>query len=105
MSYEFVTLVEKSKYDNNALIAILKDGDVLDLGSRKLNIYHTPGHSSGHISIFDESKGFLFTGDLLYDETPVYAFYPTTNPIYLVNSLEKITKITNINMIYGSHIH
>jgi glyoxylase-like metal-dependent hydrolase (beta-lactamase superfamily II) len=82
---------------------LLKDGDVLDLGNRKLIVYHTPGHSPGHISIFDETKGYLFTGDLLYDETPVYAFYPTTNPIDLVNSLERITKIPNVNMIYGSH--
>lgn len=82
---------------------LLKDGDVLDLGNRKLIIFHTPGHSPGHICIFDETKGYLFTGDLLYDETPIYAFYPTTNPIDLVNSLEKITKISNINMIYGSH--
>ena len=82
---------------------VLKDGDMLDLGNRKLFIYHTPGHSPGHISILDETKGYLFTGDLLYDETPVYAFYPTTNPTDLVNSLEKITKIPNITMIYGAH--
>ena len=73
------------------------------MGNRKLIVYHTPGHSPGHISIFDETKGYLFTGDLLYDETPVYAFYPTTNPIDLVNSLERITKIPNVTMIYGSH--
>ena len=82
---------------------LLKDSDVLDIGNRKLIIYHTPGHSPGHISIFDESKGYLFTGDLLYDQTPIYAFYPTTNPIDLVASLEKICKIPEIKMIYGSH--
>jgi len=82
---------------------LLKDGDIFDLGNRKLMIYHTPGHSPGHISIFDKTKGYLFTGDLLYDETPIYAFYPTTNPIDLVNSLEKVTKIPNITMNYGSH--
>lgn len=82
---------------------LLKDGDVIDLGNRKLMIYHTPGHSPGHIAIFDETNGYLFTGDLLYDETPIYAFYPTTNPVDLVNSLEKITGIPNINIIYGSH--
>ncbi|MEK3765592.1 MBL fold metallo-hydrolase [Solibacillus sp. FSL K6-4121] len=82
---------------------LLKDGDVVDLGNRKLIIYHTPGHSPGHICIYDELKSYLFTGDLLYDETPIYAFYPTTNPVDLVNSLETITTIPNVNMIYGSH--
>lgn len=82
---------------------LLKDGSEIDLGNRKLTIYHTPGHSPGHIAIYDETFGYLFTGDLLYDETPIYAFYPTTNPVDLINSLEKITKIQNIRMIFGSH--
>lgn len=68
-----------------------------------LIIYHTPGHSPGHISVFDETKGYLFTGDLLYDEAPIYAFYPSTNPVDLVNSLEKIARIPNVKMVYGSH--
>ncbi|WP_332647051.1 MBL fold metallo-hydrolase [Lysinibacillus sp. 54212] len=82
---------------------VLIDGDSIDLGNRKLTIYHTPGHSPGHICVLDETNGYLFTGDLLYDETPIYAFYPSTNPVDLVNSLERISEIPNISMIYGSH--
>ncbi|MED0894641.1 MBL fold metallo-hydrolase [Aneurinibacillus migulanus] len=82
---------------------LLQDGDVFDLGNRKLIILHTPGHSPGHICIYDETNGYLFTGDLLYDETPIYAFYPSTNPVDLINSLERISGISNIKKIYGSH--
>ena len=82
---------------------MLKYGDVFNLGNRTLIIYHTPGHSPGHISVFDETNGYLFTGDLLYDETPIYAFYPSTSPVDLVNSLERISEIPNVSMIYGSH--
>lgn len=82
---------------------LLKDGDSIDLGNRRLLIYHTPGHSPGHIAILDETSGYLFTGDLFYGETPIYAFYPTTNPVDLVHSLERITEIPDITMIYGSH--
>ncbi|RRJ67539.1 MBL fold metallo-hydrolase [Paenibacillus oralis] len=49
----------------------LRDGDTLDLGNRKLAIFHTPGHSPGHISIRDVFSGYLFTGDLLYKDTPI----------------------------------
>jgi len=83
--------------------ALLQDGDVVDIGDRKLSIYHTPGHSPGHISVFDHKNGYLYTGDLLYDETPVYAFYPTTEPVDLVNSWEKLTKIPTVKKIVGSH--
>lgn len=78
----------------------LNDGDVIDLGDRQLIIYHTPGHSPGHICIFDKTNGYFFTGDLLYDETPIYAFYPSTNPTDLVNSLEIISGIPDVSMVY-----
>lgn len=82
---------------------LLHDGDVIELGERSLTVYHTPGHSPGHIALFDSSRGFLFTGDLLYDETPVYAFYPTTDPVDLVNSLDRISRIPGVRKIYGAH--
>ncbi len=82
---------------------LLHDGDVIDLGNRQLEIYHTPGHSPGHISILDSLGKYLFTGDLLYDQTPIYAFYPSTSPVDLVDSLERISGFEDIKMIYGSH--
>ena len=82
---------------------LLAEGDIIDLGGRALTIYHTPGHSPGHITIFDKANGYLFTGDLLYDETPVYAFYPSTDPVDLVNSLEKISGISSVIKVFGAH--
>lgn len=82
---------------------LLEDEDIIHLGNRELIIYHTPGHSPGHICVYDTTNGYLFTGDLLYAQTPIYAFYPSTNPVDLVNSLEKISNIENINVIFGSH--
>lgn len=43
---------------------LLEDGDILELGSTKLNIIHTPGHSRGGICIYCE--GSLFSGDTLF---------------------------------------
>ncbi|WP_042221255.1 MBL fold metallo-hydrolase [Oceanobacillus manasiensis] len=82
---------------------LLEDGDKVEIGNRTLTIFHTPGHSPGHISILDESTGYLFTGDLLYDTTPIYAFFPTTDPIILVESLKRISNIPNVTKIYGGH--
>ncbi|MEC5425692.1 MBL fold metallo-hydrolase [Virgibacillus sp. C22-A2] len=81
----------------------LVDGDTIDIGNRSLSILHTPGHSPGHICIVDNQRGYLFTGDLLYTGTSVYAFYPTTDPVDLVNSFERITYLKGINKIFGSH--
>ncbi|MBN1614004.1 MAG: MBL fold metallo-hydrolase [Deltaproteobacteria bacterium] len=43
----------------------VKDGDVISLGDRKLQIMHTPGHVSHHISIVDPLTRSLFAGDAL----------------------------------------
>jgi hypothetical protein len=39
----------------------------------------------------------------LYDETPVYAFFPSSNPVDLVQSLERIAKINEVTRVFGSH--
>ncbi|OZQ74806.1 MBL fold metallo-hydrolase [Paenibacillus odorifer] len=105
-----ITLPVPETFDPNTYIpfqgkptALLEEGDVLDIGGREIEIYHTPGHSPGHISLFDHANGYLFTGDLLYDVTPIYAFYPSTSPVDLVASLEKITEIPGVTQVYGSH--
>jgi glyoxylase-like metal-dependent hydrolase (beta-lactamase superfamily II) len=82
--------------------ALLSDGDLIDLGDRLLTIFHTPGHSPGHICILDNDRDYLFTGDLLYTGTPIYAFYPTTDPEALINSLERISYL-QVEQVFGSH--
>jgi hypothetical protein len=39
----------------------------------------------------------------LYDETPVYAFFPSSNPVDLVQSLMRISKIDGVTRLFGSH--
>jgi len=39
-------------------------GDVLDLGGRSFEVLHTPGHSPGHISLFDRENRTLLPGDV-----------------------------------------
>lgn len=82
---------------------LLEDGELIDIGNRQLKIYHTPGHSPGHICIFDVTNGYLFTGDILYNKTPIAAFYPSTSPTDLVESLRRICEIKGVTKVYGSH--
>ncbi len=42
---------------------LLKEGDMLDIGSTKLRVVHTPGHTQGHICLYDEGRRILFSGD------------------------------------------
>lgn len=71
---------------------VLDDNDIINLGNRKLQVIHTPGHSPGHICLYESDTGYLFTGDLIYKGT-LYAFYPSTNPVDFMNSVKKLLTI------------
>ena len=57
----------------------LRDGDVIDLGGRKIQVLHTPGHAPGHMCFWEHERGSLYTGDLVYKKT-LAAYFPTTDP-------------------------
>lgn len=80
---------------------ILHDNDFIDLGNRYIQVIHTPGHSPGHICLYEEKKQYLYSGDLIYTGT-LDAFYPTTNPYEFMMSVKKIKKM-KINKILPAH--
>jgi hydroxyacylglutathione hydrolase len=41
----------------------LKDGDVIDLGGRTLDVVATPGHTPGSTTFIDKTVGYGFSGD------------------------------------------
>jgi hydroxyacylglutathione hydrolase len=68
-------------------VLVANDGDSIDLASRTLVFYDTPGHARHHNCIFDVSSNSLFTGDMFglsYRELDCdgRAFvFPATTPI------------------------
>ena len=46
----------------------LTDGDVVRVDDSVFKVVHTPGHTPGSISLFEESKGVLISGDTLLKE-------------------------------------
>jgi glyoxylase-like metal-dependent hydrolase (beta-lactamase superfamily II) len=71
---------------------ILTDGDEIDIGDRILKVVHTPGHSPGHICIFEANSGYLFSGDLIYSGT-LDIFYESTDPEDFAKSVQKIADL------------
>lgn len=44
----------------------VKDGQIIDLGERTLEVLYTPGHNSSSIMLLDTDNKILFTGDMYY---------------------------------------
>jgi glyoxylase-like metal-dependent hydrolase (beta-lactamase superfamily II) len=65
--YGGLTPVEASR------IKAVEDGETIDLGGRRLELLHAPGHARHHIGVFEPDAGVLFAGD------GVGVQLPTTN--------------------------
>lgn len=81
---------------------VLADGDVIDLGGRRLEVLHTPGHSPGHMCFFERERGYLFTGDLVYKDV-LFAYYPSTDPAAYLTSLERVAALPAARVFPGHH--
>lgn len=47
------------------------DGQIIDLGGIRLTCISTPGHTPGHMCLYDQKRKILFAGDhIIYDITP-----------------------------------
>jgi glyoxylase-like metal-dependent hydrolase (beta-lactamase superfamily II) len=44
----------------------LSGGDVLEVGSLRFEVLHTPGHTPGHVCFYEADAGAVFDGDLLF---------------------------------------
>jgi len=81
---------------------LLDDGDTIDLGGRTIQVLHTPGHSPGHLCFWEDEKGYLYSGDLVYEGT-LFANYPSTDPQSYMTSLEKIAVLPIKQLFPGHH--
>jgi len=80
---------------------VLKDGDTIELGSRTIQVLHTPGHSPGHLCFFEKDKGYLYTGDLIYMGV-LFADFPSTDPIAYMHSIKKLLPLP-VKKIFPAH--
>ncbi len=60
------------------ITATVKEGDVIDLGTRKLEILQVPGHTNDAIALLDRAAGLLWSGDTFY-EGPIWLYAPETD--------------------------
>lgn len=52
---------------------VVTGGETFDLGGRSVTVIHVPGHSPGHVAVYDETSSALLIGDAILGETVPYA--------------------------------
>ena len=81
----------------------LWEGDVIDLGNRRLEVILIPGHTPGSIALLDEQNRFLIGGDSVQAGN-IFMFGPGRNlPAYLAG-MEKLQGMrARFDTVYPSH--
>lgn len=80
--------------------------DTLTFGNTTLRVIKTPGHTPGHVSLYDEATKSLFTGDTLFRESIGRTDLPGGDYSWIMKSiLEKLVPLGDDVTIYPGHEH
>ncbi len=67
----------------------LHQGDEITVGERTLKVLHCPGHTPGHIVLFDQEYKLLFAGDVLFRGAIGRTDFPRGNHQQLIESIQQ----------------
>src|SRR5260370_10113982 len=75
--------------------AVQLDGaETLEMGRRQLRVEWTPGHSPGHICLYEQGEKLLFAGDHMLPElTPNIGLHPQSTPDPLHEYLDGLKRM------------
>jgi len=72
----------------------IDENDNISIGDEKLKIFFTPGHSPGHICLYNKKHNILISGDVIFMNSIGRTDLPGGNYKTLVDSIK--TKIINL---------
>lgn len=53
----------------------IEPGATVDLGGRRLELHHVPGHSPGQLAVLDRTDGALYGGDVVHNDHALYIHF------------------------------
>ncbi|KJG14735.1 hypothetical protein UB37_01020 [Photobacterium iliopiscarium] len=66
----------------------LNDGDVITVGNQTLQVFHTPGHTPGHVIFYSTDAKVAFVGDVLFKGGIGRTDFPQGDHPALINSIK-----------------
>jgi hydroxyacylglutathione hydrolase len=81
----------------------LADADVIALGSIRLRVIHTPGHTPGSVCLLEESQRILFSGDTLFNGNWGNTNLPGGSEEAMVESLTRLAGLPDEITVRPGH--
>ncbi len=101
---EFVTMIKTCTASCRPFRADLwlEDGSIIDLGDYKLNVVHTPGHTSGCICLYEPRERILFSGDTVFGGGTLSQIASSGSISDYMNSLQRLASL-RVKEMYPAH--
>ena len=81
----------------------VQDGEILDLGGRKLEVLHVPGHTPDAVALLDAENRLLFSGDSWYDAS-LWLFVRETSLTDYEASISRLAALeSEVDYLLGAH--
>lgn len=89
----------------NGRTHFVKDGDIFDLGDKKIEVKHMPAHTPGSIVLIDRATGNCFSGDAFGSGQVWLQLWPFSTMETYIQSCRKMEKLMHegITNIYCGH--
>lgn len=85
-------------------ISFIKEKEVLSLDEDEFKVYHTPGHSPGHLAYHNVEQKFIISGDVLFQGSIGRTDLYKGNHEQLLESIRtKLFVLDNETEVYSGH--
>jgi glyoxylase-like metal-dependent hydrolase (beta-lactamase superfamily II) len=85
-----------------AATRIVDEGDEIDLGDRRFEVLHLPGHTPGELGLWEAGTPTLVSGDCVYESGVLLDELPESDiPDYL-RSMERLRDVP-VRIVHGGH--
>ncbi len=82
----------------------LHDGDELAVGTVRLRVLYTPGHTPGHVCFYEADEGVLFDGDVLFRRGIGRTDLPGGSFQQLMDSIQRVLfALPDETVVYSGH--
>ena len=81
---------------------LLREGDIIEIGSLRFSVMHTPGHTPGSICLHTE--GIVFSGDTLFRRGMGTTLMPGSSRRQLIDSIHtRLMVLPDDTIVYPGH--
>jgi glyoxylase-like metal-dependent hydrolase (beta-lactamase superfamily II) len=81
---------------------VVDEGEVVDLGDRRLEVLHLPGHTPGEIGLWEPETGTLFSGDCVYESGELLDELPESDVGDYLGSMRRLRDVP-VRVVHGGH--